>query len=155
MHRSALMTLTSLVLVLFCGGCATENRTDFRRGTIYGLVINEEGQPIAGARISAGTRSAVADSQGRFRISDLSPGPVSLAVRAARHEHASARVEILNRAIYLQLQLLSLPGLVDRTLAALEHGDVERARRLFARLRALDPADRRVRALAGILGGES
>jgi hypothetical protein len=59
----------------------TENSNEVATGTISGLIVNDRGEPMAGASVSVrpvavpnAGRSTTADAEGRFRISGLEPG---------------------------------------------------------------------------------
>ncbi len=75
-----------------------------RGKAVTGVVVNEQGEPVAGARVSingpveggafAYYRSAQADDEGRFRIEGVGPGRFNLTALAPRAGLQSARTQV-------------------------------------------------------------
>lgn len=152
LHAGVGPAVVTLAILTFCAGCATETRTDFDRGTVFGLVLDEDGRPVAGAELRIGRRTASCDSFGRFRLTGLRPGGARLSASAPGHEAARAPITVLNRAVYVQVRLMSVSGLVERAIEALHRGDRAAAFALHQRIEELAPDDARSLALSRLLG---
>ncbi|HXN65047.1 MAG TPA: TonB-dependent receptor [Candidatus Acidoferrales bacterium] len=97
MQVSTRKALFSLVLLFAAVSVAAQNP----RGTLVGTVQDATGGRVASAKIeiravdSSIDRTTSADSQGQFRIDDLSPGPYRLIVNASGFAEAASDVSIL------------------------------------------------------------
>lgn len=64
-------------------------------GSVEGHVKSEAGEPIAGARVTAGAeRAADSAPDGTFRIHDVTPGKVRVSVKAAGFVDASIEIDV-------------------------------------------------------------
>lgn len=83
-----LRTCCATLLVLGVPAVASAQRSAARvrvNGTAYDSL---RGRPLAGARISVGLRSTVADEKGRFAFDSVTPGPHTFAVQHAELDSA-------------------------------------------------------------------
>jgi len=65
-------------------------------GTLTGLVLNAVDQkPVAGATITAGARTATTDAQGKFTLSDMAAGPLSVQAGKPVFKPGSAGIEVV------------------------------------------------------------
>jgi len=65
-------------------------------GTLMGQVINAINQkPLAGATITAGTKSIITDAQGKFILSDMSVGPLSVQASKPVFKPSTAEVTVI------------------------------------------------------------
>ncbi len=69
----------------------------FAGWNLHGLVLDDQGQPAAGARVQdlGSGALAFADAEGRFRLSGLDPGVRHVRAEKGRHSSPTATVEIL------------------------------------------------------------
>jgi hypothetical protein len=73
---------------------------------LAGMVVDDRGFPIAGARVEAAGRSALSDAAGRFELTGLPPGPYR--VRGSHADFAPAEVAAVEAGEDARLQLV--PG---------------------------------------------
>lgn len=83
-------------------------------GTIGGIVADSvTGLPVAGARLSTGSSSAVSDTTGSYLIADLPPGPYLLTTSATGYTTQSQTVNVSSGArTSVNLSLAPLPGTI-------------------------------------------
>lgn len=90
--QEIMKTLLSLLFIAIAGISNAQNA-----GEIFGKIINEKKEPIAGAIVTTTNNSilfgAASDADGNFRISGLNPGKYELLVIAMGHD--SLKVENL------------------------------------------------------------
>ena len=73
-------------------------------GTVAGAVVSDRGAtPISGAQVTVGTRGAVTDVSGRFRIAGLSGDSVTLTARRLGFAPVTQRVRVGDAAIRLRM----------------------------------------------------
>src|SRR5215207_10569736 len=76
--RTALLVVFAVLATVLA---AAPVRADVTRA-VCGRVVSVEGRPVAGASISAGSATAIADNDGGFSIESVLPGSVGLLVVA-------------------------------------------------------------------------
>ena len=92
--RSALVLLPCVLLVCFVSVPWAQEVT----GGLEGRVLDSEGDPIAGVGVTVqgtslqGTRQAITDSAGYFRVAALPVGSYNVTLRHAAHHEASRDV---------------------------------------------------------------
>ena len=128
-------------------GCASQPVTEFTRTDLTGAVYDEDGVPVAGARVSIGRKTAVTDAFGRLRIRNLPRGIHTVRAIAPGFEPVDATVAVHSQTRFIRLRMWSVAGLVDLAIDALDPGSPERALAALARLEAVAPSDPRTRAL--------
>jgi len=47
-------------------------------GTVSGAVVDDDGQPVAGATVTLGSRTATTDADGRYHFDDVAPGTYTI-----------------------------------------------------------------------------
>src|SRR5690242_8172892 len=101
--------LRTFLLIVLCCVCAAAqtsasncaatsvNTDDSSTGNIRGGVVNESGQPFAGAQVmvrrinyAGGSRTAIADSEGTFRVNGLNSGLYVITASAPGYVPAQA-----------------------------------------------------------------
>src|SRR5262245_37743668 len=96
-------------------------------GAVTGRVVDPAGGALLGAKVVAShaltreTHESTTDSQGRYKLSGLSPGPYKLEVTAANFQMASRQVEVRTAETTtadFQLELLALSESVTVTDSA-------------------------------------
>jgi hypothetical protein len=99
MRISTIMRLTAPAIIVLLYAAAQVPAQN-ARGSLRGVVEDSARARVAGAAIdldltgSSQTRSAVADSEGEFRIEDLTPGSWHVSVRARGFAAASADISV-------------------------------------------------------------
>lgn len=61
---------------------------------LKGVIKNNSGTVLSGVTVSAGVRSAVSDAQGRYLLTDLSPGPATVLASLYSYADASASLTL-------------------------------------------------------------
>jgi hypothetical protein len=86
------------------------------RGAVAGVVRDEAGRPVAGARVSieALARQVRVDSSGAFALADLPAGPVEVTIRALGFRPAVATLEIpANQTVNIAITLAPVAVALD------------------------------------------
>lgn len=108
------------------GSKAPEAVASTDRGSISGLVVNDEMLPVEGANVSItkpAVGTATVDAAGRFTFNDLVPGTYGLLVRALGYESVAERVDVLaNEVTQKTIVLRSVARPVPRSEAYIEKG---------------------------------
>jgi len=92
--------------------------------TVQGLVLDENGQPISGAAIKAGTASATTDSRGFFRITRAALDRNAAMVTAEKNGYFKAYRSFPAGEAANNVQIKLLPRTVAGTVAATAGGTV-------------------------------
>lgn len=152
MIRRHVLPLGVAVLVLL-SGCTTERVVDFERTGLFGVVIDEDGQPIPGARVTVRHRRAETDPFGRFSLDRIPPGRHRIAVERQGYEAWEEQTDVVAPTQYLHVRLISVAGLVDRALADARAGDPAAVAATLKRIEAIAPEDPRTVAITRWLEG--
>ena len=76
----ALLSLGCMLAVLLWEGPAQPVRVQAESGRVHGVVVDGLGAPLADAKVEIGEHELQTDAQGAFKVTDLPPGEVALAV---------------------------------------------------------------------------
>lgn len=144
------LAIVCTVCVLL-GSCATQRVTPERRVALTGAVVDDRGQPVAGALIRVGLRRAESDSGGRFRIDSIAPGTHRVVVTCAGYEPLFHTLNVASRSDYARFRVVGVAGLIDQAITLLSVNADEDARAIGIRAARLAPDDERVELLETVL----
>lgn len=126
MQRSLSPTRYLLALMacaIFALGFATEANAQLQTGNIFGQVVDRTGDVLPGVTVSlsggGAPRTAITDSQGRFRFISLSPGTYSLTAELAGFGTATRSVDV-NIARNSDIQVTLAPALAQTIVVTAE-----------------------------------
>src|SRR5689334_1957917 len=74
-------------------------------GTLTGVVRDNMGSPVAGARVVSGSSEAITDSSGSFTLRGLASGALTLDVRRLGYEPLSSSVTVGDPRLSLELRM--------------------------------------------------
>lgn len=146
------MLITALIGLTALPGCTTNRSTTFSRDRMVGVVYAENGAPVVGAEILLDrVRSGVSDSFGRFRIPYVQAGKHTITVTAEGYETAEKTLHLENRTKLVRVDMVSLAGLTDLAIAAVEQEQWDEAAALASRMALVDADDPRTALMRQIV----
>ena len=68
-------------------------------GTISGIVVDDDGEPVAGATVTLGSRTMTTDADGRYYFDDVAPGTYTITATRDGRVTATATVSMTDDSI--------------------------------------------------------
>lgn len=141
MRRLALLTL--LLAAPLSGQSEQDQRDEVRFVTITGVVVDEiSGQPIDGVvvRLNDGDRTAITDTDGRFQLTGVSTGPMSLGFEQLGYTELTVTQLAEPDAPLIRIELEPQPVVLEGLRAVTSRLEARR-RSTGRRVRTLDSDD--------------
>ncbi|HUX51220.1 MAG TPA: carboxypeptidase-like regulatory domain-containing protein [Spirochaetia bacterium] len=137
-------TTAFAIMVLFasCTGMPDADPRSFERAPLFGMVYDQENQPVAGVNFSIdGREGLLSDITGRFVIPDLSRGEHTLVARKVDYELLMTVIQFSNQTQVVYIRMISRTELVQAAedeVAARRFAD---AQSLIDRILTISPDD--------------
>lgn len=145
--------LTILIMLVFFNACTTVDNINGKNAfTVYGMVYNKSGAPVANARIILNEQIiSVSDYNGRFSIPEMNKGTYSVSIEADKYENYLSTVEILSTSDVVYVSLISTRELIISSKKALDSRDWELALIQIERALKIEPKNPEVRYLKALI----